>query len=339
MEKMERRGQLIKKLRRIVSLFGIVFLLGMLVFSCKEEPTSIPPSKLVVPIFNSDSAFVFIEKQLSFGPRVPGTEAQIKTRDWLVQKLKSYGAKTIVQSYEMPIYDGTVLPGHNIIAQFNPKKRNRVLLAAHWDTRIVADKDNERQDEPIMGADDGASGVAALLEIARLIHGQSIDLGVDIMLFDLEDQGDLEGSDAQTDTYALGSRYWSENIVPKGYKAKFGILLDMIAAEGASFGKEEYSVRYAGQYVEKIWDLAQKMGKGNLFKSYNAGAIGDDHVNIIRVGIPTVDIINRPMTGASGFGSYHHTHDDDISIINKSNLKAVGQVVTAVIYREAVGRF
>lgn len=336
---MERRGQLTNNRSGYFYLSGFVLIIAVLVFSCKNEPTSIPPAKLVVPIFNSDTAYTFIEKQLSFGPRVPGTEAQIKTRDWLVQKLESYGAKTIVQSYELPIYDGTVLPGHNIIAQFNPKNKNRVALAAHWDTRIVADKDDERQDEPIMGADDGASGVAALLEIGRLIQSQSIGIGVDIFLFDLEDQGDLDGSDAQTDTYALGSKYWSENITPKGYKAKFGILLDMIAAEGASFGKEEYSVAYAGQYVEKIWDLAQKMGKGNLFKSYSSGAIGDDHIHMISAGIPTVDIINRPMTGASGFGSYHHTHDDDISIISKSNLKAVGQLVTAIIYREAVGRF
>lgn len=339
MEKMEQRGLLTSTLYRFLVVGVSVLMVSVASYSCKSEPTSIPPAKLEVPIFNGDSAYFFIEKQLSFGPRVPGTEAQIQTRDWLVAKLKSYGAVTMVQSYELPIYDGTILPGYNIIAQFNPSKKNRVALAAHWDTRIVADKDDERKNEPIMGADDGASGVAALLEIARLIQGQSIDLGVDIFLFDLEDQGDLDGSDQVTDTYALGSKYWSENLVPSGYKAKFGILLDMIAAEGASFGKEDYSVRYAGQYVEKIWNLAQKMGKGNLFKSYSSGAIGDDHVHMIKAGIPTVDIINRPMTGASGFGAYHHTHDDDISIISKSNLKAVGQLVTAIIYREAVGRF
>ena len=317
----------------------LICLLSIGFTACKEEKKSIPPEKLVVPLFNADSAFHFIEKQLSFGPRVPGTQAQIDCRDWLVNKLNSYGAKTLVQSYSAKIYDGSELPGFNIMAQFNPKSSNRVLLAAHWDSRKVADKDNTRKDEAILGADDGASGVAALIEIARLIQSQNLNLGVDILLFDLEDQGDLNNSTVATDTYALGSKYWSENKVPSGYTAKFGILLDMIAAKGASFGKEAYSVKYAGQYVDKIWDLAAKMGKSNLFRDYDAGAIGDDHVNVIRAGIPMVDIINRPMTGESGFGSYHHTHKDNIDIISKDNLKAVGQVVTAIIYREAVGRF
>lgn len=332
MEKMAHRGQWIK-------LFSLLILAVLFFGACKEEKTSIPPAKLVVPIFNADSAYHFIEKQLSFGPRVPGTQAQIECKDWLVNKLKSYGAKTIVQEYTATIYDGTELPGYNIMAQFNPKATQRVLLSAHWDTRKVADKDDERKEEPIMGADDGASGVAALIEIARLIEKEPLNLGVDILLFDLEDQGDLDGSDSSTDTYALGSRYWSENVVPSGYKAKFGILLDMIGAKGASFGQEAYSKQYAGQYVDKIWSLAKKMGKGNLFRDYNAGAIGDDHINVMKAGIPMVDIINRPMVTASGFGTYHHTHDDDIDNIDKSVLKAVGQVVTAVVYREAVGRF
>lgn len=325
-----------------ISNYLIVCCLGFLFFTaCKNEPQSIPPKKLVVPIFQQDSAYAFIEKQLSFGPRVPGTDAQLKTRDWFVHKLESYGAKVTVQSFEDKIYNGEVKPGYNIIAQFNPKKKNRVLLGAHWDTRMVADKDKSRQDEPIMGADDGASGVAALIEITRLIQQNPINLGVDIILFDLEDQGDLDSTtpEAYTNTYALGSKYWRMNMQPKGYNAKFGILLDMIAAKGAVFGKEGYSTQFAGQYQDKIWNLAGKMGKGSLFQNFDSGRIQDDHYHVNMAGIPMVDIINRPMKTPSGFGHYHHTHKDDISIISKDNLKAVGQVVTAVIYREAVGKF
>lgn len=336
MEKMVQSGLMNK-------MFILLLAVSLFVISCKEEKTSIPPQKLVVPIFNADTAFTFIEKQISFGPRVPGTEAQIECKEWIKSKMNAYGAKVIEQKYSATIYNGEEKPGYNIMAQFNPGAKKRVLLAAHWDTRMVADKDadvSKRQDA-IDGADDGASGSAALIEIARLLQKEEMkNMGVDLLFFDLEDQGGLDGGvEEEESTYALGSLYWSENVVPSGYKAEFGILLDMIAAKGALFGKEGYSMRYAGQYTNKIWDVAKKMGKGHLFQDFDAGGIGDDHVNVIKAGIPMVDIINRPMKTKHGFGHYHHTHKDDISIIDKSNLGAVGQVVTTVIYRHAVGRF
>jgi len=318
------------------------FAFGFLFTSCKEEPTSIPQAKLVVPIFNADTAYAFIEKQIAFGPRVPGTDAQVVCKNWIKSKMQSYGATVIEQTYSAVIYNGDEKPGYNIMAQFNPKAKNRVMLAAHWDTRMIADKDSDKAkfNDPIDGADDGASGTAALMEIGRLLQSEKMaNLGVDLMFFDLEDQGGINGEEEKVSTYALGSKYWSENVVPSGYKAKFGILLDMIAAKGAQFGREGYSQRNAPQYTNKIWALAQKMGKGHLFQDFESGFIGDDHINVMKAGIPMVDIINRPLQTKSGFGTYHHTHDDDISVISKDNLKAVGQVVTAVIYREAVGRF
>ncbi len=315
----------------------------LLLTSCKDnEPQSIPPPKLVVPIFNADTAYQFIEKQISFGPRVPGTQGQLDCKEWIKSKMVSYGAKVTEQEFSAIIFNGEEKPGYNIMAQFNPNAKKRVLLAAHWDTRMVADKDNDisKQNNPIDGADDGASGTAALMEIARLLQKEKMqNMGVDLLFFDVEDQGGLDGEQEEESTYALGSLYWSENVVPVGYKADFGILLDMIAAKGALFGREQYSMRYAGQYMDKIWSLANKMGKTHLFQDFDAGYIGDDHVNVIKAGIPMVDIINRPLKTKSGFGHYHHTHKDDISIIDKSNLQSVGQVVTAVIYRHAVGRF
>lgn len=324
-------------------ILGIFLIAAFLFSSCKEEQQSIPPAKLVVPTFNVDSAYYFIEKQIDFGPRVPGTEAQLACKNWLKAKMESYGAKVIEQTYTAKIFNGEEKPGYNIMAQFNPSAKRRVMLAAHWDTRMVADKDSDKskRENAIDGADDGASGTAALIEIGRLLQSEPMkNMGVDIMFFDLEDQGGLDGvAETPPGTYALGSKYWSENVVPAGYKADFGILLDMIAAKGALFGKEQYSMTYAKQYNDKIWALAQKMGKGHLFQNFDAGGIGDDHINVIKAGIPMVDIINRPMKTKHGFGHYHHTHKDNIDIISKDNLKAVGQVVTAVIYRQAVGRF
>lgn len=322
-------------LSKIVLLFIAV---NFVFISCKEEPKSIPPQQIVVPVFNADSAYAHIETQLSFGPRVPGTDGQIACRDWMVGKLKSYGAKVQVQEFKGVIFDGTEVPGYNILAQFNPKNKHRVLLAAHWDTRKVADKDTERKDEPIMGADDGASGTAALIEIARLIQSENINMGVDILLFDVEDQGSIDGT-ANSTAWTIGSEYWKDNILPKGYNAKFGVLLDMIAAKGAKFGREEISTQYAKEYQDKIWEWAKKTGKGDLFANYNSGGISDDHVNVIKAGIPMVDIINRPMKTKSGFGHYHHTHKDDISIIDKGNLGKVGQLMSLMLYREAAGQF
>jgi len=317
---------------------GVLFVAGLILSSCKDEPKSISPAQVVVPLFNADSAYAHIEKQISFGPRVPGTEGQIACRDWMVSKLKSYGAKVSIQEFEAKIFDGSMVPGYNIMAQYNAKKKKRVLLAAHWDTRKVADKDTVRKNEPIDGADDGASGTAALIEIARLLQQENINMGVDILLFDVEDQGSIDGEEATFNSWTLGSEYWSKNLLPKGYKAENGILLDMIAAKGAIFGREYYSSQHAKYYQDKIWSWAKKTGKGQLFANYDSGGIADDHLNVINAGIPMVDIINRPMKTRSGFGHYHHTHKDDISIIDKNILGSVGQLVTLVIYRDAAGQ-
>lgn len=324
-----------------ISQLYIVFLLcTSMVMGCKNGPEVTGNNKsdvttkerVRVPKFNADSAYYFIEKQLSFGPRVPGTSASSECADWLADKLNDYGAVVTKQNFTVDFLDKSNVNAMNIIGQFNPGKQRRVLLCAHWDSRAIADKDNERKDEPIPGADDGASGTAALIEIARIISENPIDLGVDIVLFDAEDQGDMGGG--KEDSWALGSQYFSRNPHKSNYDAEFGILLDMIAAKGARFGKEGISRQYAKEATDKIWKLAQAMGYGNLFQNVNTGTINDDHywINTI-LGIPTVDIINMPGTNSSTFGDYHHTHDDDISIIDKRNLKAVGQVVLAVIYR------
>jgi len=230
------------------------------------------------------------------------------------------------------------MPGYNIIAQINPDHPTRVIIGAHWDSRFIADKDpdEENHDDPIMGADDGASGVAAIIELARIISENPIDMGVDFILFDIEDQGDMGGT---TETWALGSQYWAKNKVPSNYDADFGILLDMIAAKGARFGRESYSTRYAPEVMNKVWKLAQNMGYSDLFQDYQSGAIADDHVYMNQAGIPTIDIISipNPSNKESSFGAYHHTIADNIDIIDKRNLKIVGQIVLAVLYRHSDG--
>ncbi len=309
----------------------------------KEETATEEPSakKVPVPRFERDSAFAFVEAQVSFGPRVPNTEAHQQCKNWLVDKFKSYGASVIEQDFDAQAYTGETLKATNIIAQYNPEATKRIVLAAHWDTRPFADSplSTERTGEPILGADDGGSGVAVLLEVARQLQAHPIEMGVDIVLFDVEDYG--ESGSGRPETYALGSQYWSRNLHVSGEKRpKYGILLDMVGARGARFPQEEFSLQFAPQLTRKVWKLAQNMGYGNYFVDATAGGITDDHYFVNTIArIPMIDIINRPIGTETGFGAYWHTHDDDMDVIDPRTLRAVGQLVLAVTYREANGDF
>jgi len=295
-----------------------------------------------MPRFERDSAFAFVEKQVSFGPRVTNSEGHQAAKAWLVQKLESYGAKVIQQDFQAEAYTGETLNGTNIIARFNPESNKKILLGAHWDTRHVADSplSDERQDEPILGADDGGSGVAVLLEVARQLHENPIDMGVDIILFDAEDYGeprDFEIEEQGKTYYCLGSQHWAEN--PHATDHEYGILLDMVGAKNARFAKEQYSNRIAPNLINKIWQLAQDMGYSNYFTSTVGAPVTDDHIFVNQAGVPMIDIINQRPDGETQFADYWHTHEDDMDIIDSRTLRAVGQVVLAVIYREASGTF
>ena len=176
-----------------------------------------------------------------------------------------------------------------------------------------------------------------LLEIARQIQANPIDLGVDIVLFDAEDQGDNGGRET---TWCLGSQHWSRNLHRPNYKPKFGILLDMAGAKNARFAKDGTSMKHAPNVMNKVWKIAQERGYGNYFVNESTSELIDDHKFVNEIAkIPMIDIINRPVGSRSGFGDYWHTHDDNMSVIDKNTLRAVGQTVLAVIYRESVGDF
>ncbi len=309
----------------------------------KSTPkTTAPKAKVKVPAFNADNAYSNVEKQLAFGHRIPGTDEHKACKDWLVSELKQYADDVEVQEFKASFLGLEDQESYNIIASFKPKLNSRIMLAAHWDSRLIAEKDPDesKQDDPIMGADDGGSGVGVLLEIARLLKENPIDLGVDIVLFDAEDNGVTSNSDSDSDTWCLGSQYWGKNPHVKNYKAKFGILLDMVGAKDAQFPYEGISYQNAKGTQAKIWDWAHRIGKGAYFKKTPVGGITDDHYYVMKYRkFPMVDIINLPMKDGKSFGHYHHTHEDDINIIDKNTLQAVGQVVTVVLYKEAEGSF
>jgi glutaminyl-peptide cyclotransferase len=299
--------------------------------TAKEPPKPDVP-QIPVPDFNSDSTFLFLKKQVDFGPRVPNTPAQRKCADWFIKEFKRFGLTVVEQKFQARHYQGTYFNGINIIGQYKPELEKRILIAAHWDSRFQATKDTKNKDKPIDGADDGASGAAILLELARTLAGNPVDVGVDLFLIDLEDQGNEDSND--NETWCLGAQYWSKNIHRPSYSPYYAILLDMVGASGARFYKEGFSREVAPEVVNMVWNTAISLGYGEYFINQDRGGITDDHAFISRdARIPMIDIISTPNDGQHPFGSYHHTHNDNISIIDKKVLKAVGQTMTTVIYK------
>lgn len=289
------------------------------------------------PEFKADSTYQYIDKQVSFGPRNPGSEGHVRARRFLEQKLEEYAGSDSVylQPFTHTGYEGDTYKMNNIIASFRPEMDDRIMLMAHWDTRPRAEResDDRLRQEPIPGADDGASGVGVLLELARLFSNRPPPIGVDIIFFDGEDfghEGDLEN-------YFLGSRYWSENPPVPGYHPRFGILLDMVGAANAVFPKEGFSVQYARHVVEQVWPLAQEMGYEQYFPDKNGSSIADDHWIINRnTDIPTINIIHHKppdsRKGGSTFPGHWHTHDDNMDIISTETLQAVGDILVELVY-------
>ena len=290
------------------------------------------------PAFNADSAYSYIEAQVKFGPRVPNSSAHKNCGNYLAEQLERFGAKVYSQHADLMAYDGTILKARNIIGSYKPETKKRVLLCAHWDSRPYADQDEEKHHRtPIDGANDGASGVGVLLEIARQIQMKTPEIGIDIVFFDAEDYGipDFYEGTYKPDTWCLGAQYWGRIPHVSDYKARFGILLDMVGAKDATFYYEGFSARTANHAMKKIWDMAEQLGYGRYFIRQEGGEVTDDHVYVNQfLQIPCVDIIHYDPQGHTGFNPTWHTTDDTIEHIDKATLHAVGQTVMGVIYNE-----
>jgi hypothetical protein len=282
--------------------------------------------------FDADSAYGFVARQVAFGPRVPGSGPHMQCAGWLKGELERFTDEVMVQSATVSDNKGGQIALQNIIGIINPSAKDRILLCAHWDTRPQSDEDPLVKNRPADGANDGGSGVGILLEIARQLSINKPGLGVDIVLFDAEDGGDRRGS---SETWCIGSQYWSRNPHIPSYRARFGILLDMVGAANARFAQEGHSLNFANNYVQMIWQTGQSLGYGSYFVYEKGGMITDDHYYINNIlGIPTTDIIQFSKETQSGFGDYWHTQKDNMSIIDRKTLKAVGHTVIEVIARQ-----
>lgn len=310
-----------------------------------EETEEVAKVNPVGPSFNADSAYAFTKAQCDFGPRDMNSRGHDLCGEWIVSKFKKYGCKVTTQTATLAGYDGTKLRSRNIMASINPEATTRILLCAHWDSRPWADNDPDSANwrKPILAANDAASGVAVMLELARII-GKSKDekafnkqLGIDFVCFDAEDWGTPQWADVadNADSWALGAQYWSKNL-PQGYEARYGILLDMVGGVGAKFYREGMSMQYAPEIVKKVWRAAREVGFGSYFPKEDGGVITDDHVPVNQFAkIPTIDIIPYYADcQQSSFGPTWHTLADNMENIDKNTLKAVGQTLVQVIYKE-----
>lgn len=303
-----------------------------------DEEKSAAAQTIKAADFNADTAYFYVNEQVKFGPRVPNSKAQEKCAAWLEKTLKKYTPQVVVQPFTAKAFDGTVLNCKNIIASFNPKSTTRVLLCSHWDSRPFADNDPDStlHRTPIDGANDGASGVGILIEIARQLKISPAAIGVDIILFDGEDYGAPQDAGfTGSDDWALGSQYWSRYPHVASYTARYGILLDMVGAENAVFTMEGTSMYYAPDIAQRLWNMGASIGYSDYFSTERTNAITDDHVYINQLRhVPTIDIIQHDQMTQSGFYQYWHTTKDNMKGISKPTLMAVGQTILTLVRTE-----
>lgn len=300
----------------------------------QPSPKTVDYAAVVTPTFDADSAFQYVADQLSFGFRIPGSDAHRRCADYLVRQMSRWCDTVQVQDFTTQLWDGTSVRGRNIIASLNPEHERRVLLAAHWDSRAWADHDPDEamHRKPVAGANDGASGVAVLMEMARAMRGLPPNVGVDFIFFDIEDQGIPEWTDKYEDnTWCKGSQHWGHHPHRPFYTAAYGVLFDMVGTTNPRYTKEEVSRHYASGITNKLWATATALGHGQIFVDQPTGAILDDHLYVNQIlGIPVVDVVqNSPE---SSFFTHWHTVGDDLTTIDKHTLSIVAQVTLKTIY-------
>jgi Zn-dependent M28 family amino/carboxypeptidase len=276
------------------------------------------------PPFNADAAFALLKQQVAFGPRVPGTPGHQRQLDWMVKYLKQRADTVILQSFTAVAPNGDTLHLTNVFARFKPSNPDHILLLAHWDTRPTADNETNlaRRAQPILGANDGASGVAVLMQLADDLKRHSPPLGVDLLFVD--------GEDYTGDMY-LGSEQFAASYAPT-YHPLYGILLDMVGDQNPSYPIEPSSQQYAPEVVQRVYDMAEKLGLGQYFPRSPGIEILDDHIPLNKAGIHTVDLIDFAYGPDGASNEYWHTLQDTVAHCSPAGLAAVGRVVGAMIY-------
>lgn len=308
---------------------SIALLLLPLVVGCSElggEATArVLPARVDRPAFDGAAAHELLRRQVEFGPRVPGTEGHARQLEWMREWLSARADTVIEQPFTHVTETGDTLRLTNLLARFQPRERDRVLLLAHWDTRPRADQspDPVAAAAPVPGANDGASGTAVLLHLAELLRRQTAPIGVDILLVDGEDYGPT------SEDMFLGSRFFAANVAPDD-RPLYGVLLDMVADADPRFPVEGYSAEYAPEVVQRVWGVARDLGYSDLFPNVAGGYVSDDHLPLNEAGIRTVNVIDFDYGPGN---AYWHTPLDVPANTSPETLGVVGEVMAELIYR------
>ena len=316
-----------------------VGLVGLTSCKSKQQNDAVKPDAELAKVqFNADSAYQYIVNQCDFGARVPNSEAHDRCANYIVKAFKRFGLTVNEQKTTVKGWDGKMLQCNNITASYKPELRERIVICSHWDSRpwADADPDSSKHHEPVMAANDGASGVAVMMELARQIQQLNPSVGVDFVCFDSEDYGAPYWGPQTKDEndWCLGSQYWANNL-PKDYKPRYGILLDMVGGADNRFYFEGFSLRYAQPVVTKVWDAARLADAGDYFVQESGGFITDDHLPMNNIaGIPTIDIIAFNPDG--GFPAHWHTTGDTMDKLSAKTLRAVGQTLLQVLSEERI---
>jgi glutaminyl-peptide cyclotransferase len=316
--------------RRFSIALRLLACLGLLIpagFGCNTGGvTAAPPSgaaSAAAPVpasaFDADRAYADLKKQVDFGPRVPNTDGHDKCRDWLIAELNKSLGNAKRQDFDYQLPDKT-LHMSNLLAQVNPDAKKQVMLCAHWDTRPTADMeiDPKKQKQPIPGANDGASGVAVLLELARVFAAKKPDVGVQIVLWDGEDYG------PQVNHMFLGAKHYAKD--PAVPRPDYAILIDMIGDKDLGIPREQNSQNVAPEVNDKVWKAAAALGI-TQFQDKVGQPIEDDHIPLQEAGWKAIDLIDFD------YGPWH-TLDDTPDKCSPASLKAVGDVLARVVYDE-----
>ncbi len=307
-------------MNKSITLFTLLFVVMIVFASCQSDANITPPQ------FNAQRAFGYLEQQVAFGPRVPGTKASADCRNFFYEIFDSLQIPVDSQSFIFfDLYSQTNIPMVNVIGSFvsNPKNPT-VVLMAHYDSRPRTDypSNPELKNNPIDGASDGASGVAVLLEIAQMCAEKKPELNIDFVFVDGEDWG--KSGDIQF--YMLGSKEFARKGIRGKYK--FGIILDMIGDKDLTIYREQYSENNAKALNDLIFETAKKL-KVNGFIDSLKYAISDDHLSLITAGIPAVDIIDFDY-------KYWHTEFDTPENCSAESLESVGLVLAEILYNKSL---
>ncbi len=274
--------------------------------------------------FNGTASMGYLTKALSFGTRVPGSAGHRATGDWIVAEMKARGATVSEQVWTHTTKTGQQLPMRNIIAQWNPAAARRVLYVTHWDTRPKADGAGvpaADKEKPIIGANDGTSGIALFLAIGDALQAKPTPVGVDLVFVDGEDYGQFVPN--EFDVF-IGSTYFGAHPPSVGYKPEFAVVWDMIGDRSLQIFQEQNSLDFAPDVVARVWRQAESLGYSQFFIQQPKYAIRDDHVALQAAGLKAIDVLDIDYP-------YHHTMDDTADKVSVESLQVVGTVAVALI--------